>query len=434
MCANTDLACDSRKAGRRARKTPVNISGRRYAPAAKLAGMNPRIYVLTMVTFAFGSGAFIFAGLLETLAADLGVTTAVAGQLQTAFVLTSAVLGPLAAWLFGRVDRRIMVIAGLGLSLALHLACAMTPNFEVLLVLRALAGLAGALSGPAASVAAASLAPPEKRGSALAMVSGGMTLAFVIGIPVGSVVGDLFGWRATFLTAATLSGIALAGVLVFLPRVPAPPPRPGGSVAFGAIWPLYLTTFLAFAANMTLNLYIAPIVRVGAGVTGAGVGAFQSMIGFGSIAGLWLGARAANLDLGRNWILIGFAIQASAMSIHFAATHQVVPAGWPSAALVALGIFVAATALFSITPVVQARLITMTEGAPVALALNGSVISVGQALGSAMGGLALATYGVPAIPGAALAMSLAALTTLAFVFPRAKPAAAAEPGPAAREA
>lgn len=386
--------------------------------------MNPRIFVLTMVTFAFGSGAFIFAGLLEVLAADLGVTTAVAGQLQTIFVLTSAVLGPVAAWLFGQVDRKVMVLAGLSLGLALHIACALTPNFEMLMVLRGLAGLAGALSGPAASVAAASLAPPDRRGSALAMVSGGMTLAFVVGIPIGSVVGNAFGWRATFLFAGLLSAIALVGVLAFLPKVPAPPKREGGSLQLGVVWPLYLTTFLAFAANMTLNLYIAPIVRVGAGVTGAGIGAFQSMIGFGSIMGLWLGARAANRNLGRSWILIGFMIQATAMSIHFGATHQLAPPGWPSAALVATGIFVAATALFSITPVVQARLIDLTGGAPVALALNGSVISVGQALGSAMGGAALATFGVPAIPGAALSMSLAALLTLAFVFPRPQAAAA----------
>lgn len=380
--------------------------------------MNPRIYVLTMVTFAFGSGAFIFAGLLETMAADLGVTTAVAGQLQTVFVLTSAVLGPLAAWAFGRVDRRTMVIAGLSLGVVLHVACALTPNFEVLMVLRALAGLAGAMSGPAASVAAASLAAPARRGSALAMVSGGMTLAFVVGIPIGSVIGAFFGWRATFLFAGGLSALALVGVLAFLPKVPAPPKREGGSVSLPLIWPLYLTTFLVFAANMTLNLYIAPIVRVGAGVTGAGVGAFQAMIGIGSIAGLWLGARAADRNAGRNWILQGFVIQATAMTIHFAATYQVAPAGWPSAALVAFGIFVAATALFSITPVIQARLIAMTGGAPVALALNGSVISVGQALGSAVGGAALATYGVPAIPAAAVSMSLAALVTLVFLFPK----------------
>ena len=392
--------------------------------------MNPRIYVLTLVTFAFGSGAFIFAGLLETLAADLHVTTAVAGQLQTVFVLTSAVLGPAAAWIFGRVDRKIMMMSALGLGLVLHVACAFTPNFSTLLVLRAFAGLAGAMSGPAASVAAASLAAPERRGSAIAMVSGGMTLAFVIGIPIGSVVGATFGWRSTFLLGAILSAIALIAVTFFLPKVPAPPKRQGGggSLPLAQIWPFYLTTFLTFAANMTLNLYIAPIVRVGAGVTGAGVGAFQAMIGVGSIAGLSLGARAADRGAGRNWILQGFCIQALAMSVHFAATHHAAPAGWPSAAMVALGIFLAATALFSITPVIQSRLIQATDGAPVALALNGSVISMGQALGSTVGGAALAGFGVPAIPAAALAMSLTALTTLAFLYPRPVTAAAeAEP-------
>lgn len=380
--------------------------------------MNPRVFVLTMVTFAFGSAAFIFAGLLETMAADLRVSTAVAGQLQTAYVLTSALLGPVAAHLLGRFDRRLVVIAGLSFGLLLHLACAFTPTFEVLLGLRGLAGLAGAMSGPAASVAAASMVPPERRGSALAMVAGGMTLAFVLGIPMGSVVGSLFGWRATFLFAALLSASALVAVTFFLPSIPAPAKREGGQVPIHAIWPLYLTTFLVFAANMTLNLYIAPIVRVGAGVTGAGVGAFQAMIGFGSIAGLWLGGRAADRDVGKAWIMQGFAIQGVAMSLHFAATHHALPPGLPSQLLVALAIFVAATALFSITPVIQARLIHMTQGAPVALALNGSVIAVGQALGSAAGGASLAAWGVPAIPATALVLSLTGFAILSVAFPR----------------
>ncbi len=380
--------------------------------------MNPRVLVLTMVTFAFGSAAFIFAGLLETMAADLGVSTAVAGQLQTAYVLTSAVLGPVAAHVLGRFDRKVVVMAGLAFGLLLHLECAVTPDFQTLLALRGLAGLAGAMSGPAASVAAASMVPPERRGSALAMVAGGMTVAFVVGIPIGSVVGSVFGWRATFLFAALLSAVALTAVVFFLPKAPAPAKREGGQVPLAQVWPLYLTTFLAFAANMTLNLYIAPIVRVGAGVTGAGVGAFQAMIGFGSVAGLSLGGRAADRDVGKAWILQGFAIQALAMTLHFAATHHALPAGLPSQLLVALAIFVAATALFSITPVIQSRLIQATEGAPVALALNGSVISVGQALGSAAGGASLATWGVPAIPATALALSLTAFAILSVAFPR----------------
>ncbi len=85
-------------------------------------------------------------------------------------------------------------------------------------------------------------------------------------------------------------------------------------------------------------------------------------------------------------------------------------------------VFLAATALFSISPVTQSRLIQMTGGAPVALALNGSVFAMGQALGSTMGGAALAAFGVPAIPATALAASLVALVTLSFAFPRTKTA------------
>jgi predicted MFS family arabinose efflux permease len=387
--------------------------------------MNPRIFVLTLCTFAFGSAAFIFAGLLERMAADLGVSTAVAGQLQTAYVLTSAVLGPVAAWALGRLDRRIVVLLGLSLGIVLNLACSLAPNFATLLVVRAFAGVAGAMSGPAASVAAASLVAPERRGTALAMVSGGMTLAFVVGIPLGSVAGAAFGWRATFVVAAALAAVALVGVVLFLPRVPAPPKREGGMLDIPAIWPLYLTSFLTFAANMTLNLYIAPIVRVGTGVTGAGVAVFQSMIGFGAAAGLWLGGRAADRAAGKAWVLQGIVLQAMAMSLHFAATHHALPAGLPSKGLVMGAVFLAATALFSIMPVVQARLIQMTDGAPVALALNGSVFAMGQALGATLGGVALASFGVPAIPAAALIMSATAFGALAVVFPRARARAAA---------
>ena len=87
--------------------------------------MIPRVFVLTLCTFAFGSAAFIFAGLLEPMAKDLGVSTAVAGQLQTAYVLTSALLGPVAAWGLGRLDRKLVVITGLSLALLLHLACSL---------------------------------------------------------------------------------------------------------------------------------------------------------------------------------------------------------------------------------------------------------------------------------------------------------------------
>jgi predicted MFS family arabinose efflux permease len=382
------------------------------------ARLNPRIAALTLVTFSFGSAAFIFAGILETMAADLGVSTAVAGQLQTAYVLSAAFLGPLLAWPLGRLDRRLLVIAGLTGALLLNLACAASPSFTVLLPLRALAGVTGALAIPGATVSAAALAPPERRGSAMAMVSAGMTLAFVIGVPLGSVIGSAFGWRATFVFAAFLGGLALTGVVLFMPRVQAPVRPEGGRIRLRTIWPIYLTTYLMFAANMAVNLYIAPLVRVGAGVTGAGVGAFQLLIGLASIGGLWIGARAADRGGGKTWLIQGFAIQAVAMTLHLSAVHHLAPDGWPSILLVGTAIVVAATALFSMTPVTQSRLVTATHAAPVAMSVNSSVVALGQATGASTGGAALAAFGVPAIPLAALCISLIAVAALALAYPR----------------
>jgi len=104
--------------------------------------MNPRVLVLTLSAFAFGSTAFIFAGVLETMAQDLGVATAVAGQLQTSYVLVSALLGPPLAWLLGRADRKVVLIAALGFGTLANLACALAPGFQSLLALRTLVGLA----------------------------------------------------------------------------------------------------------------------------------------------------------------------------------------------------------------------------------------------------------------------------------------------------
>jgi predicted MFS family arabinose efflux permease len=380
--------------------------------------MNPRILVLTLSTFAFGSTAFIFAGVLETMAQDLGVATAVAGQLQTSYVLVSALLGPPLAWLLGKADRKVVLAAALGFGALANLACAMAPGFQSLLALRTLVGLAAAIAGPTASVAAAALVPPERRGSAVAMVMGGMTMAFVIGIPLGSFVGAHFGWRSTFVLAGALTAIAFAGVITLMPSVRPPPPSAGGRIALAPLLPLYAGGFLCFAANMTVNLFIAPVVRVGAGVTGAGVGVFQMVIGLGSIVGLSLGGRAGDRGEGREWLITCFLGQLLAMSLHVAATSHLTPPGLPSQLMVAMAIFIASTSLFSLMPVLSSRIIQTSQGAPLAMAVNGSVNSMGQALGSAVGGFALATVGVPGIPLSAIGISVAGLVMTTLLIPR----------------
>ncbi|CAN7538260.1 MFS transporter [Phenylobacterium sp. LjRoot164] len=383
--------------------------------------MNPRVFVLALSTFSFGSSAFIFAGLLESMAADLGVSTGAAGQLQTAYVLTSALAGPPLAMLLGQRERKGVLLSALGLAVALSLVCMVAANFTQLLVLRASLGAIAALAGPAASTMAASLVPPERRGSAMATVMGGMTIAFLLGIPLGSVVGAAFGWRATFALSALLSLISFVAVALATPRVEAPAPIKGGKLAIPTALPLWAATFLAFGANMTVSTYIAPIIRLQTGITGAGVGAFQIVIGVGSFVGLWLGGRSA--DRGKGGLAVGLAFLALALG---AGLHELellggAPQGPATYAVVCSAILIAATALFAIMPVVQTRLVeALPTAAPMALALNGSAASMGQALGGAVGGAMLTGFGGPALTSASMALAVSGAVFWALTAGRVK--------------
>lgn len=369
--------------------------------------MNPRIFVLALSTFSFGSSAFIFAGVLEPMAADLGVSTGTIGQLQTIYVLTSALAGPPLAMMLGRRERKAILLLALAASIAFSLLCHFAQNFGQLLGLRAVLGGIAALAGPGASTMAASLVPPEKRGSAMATVTGGMTIAFLLGIPMGSVVGSAFGWRATFLLSALLSLVSFTAVALFTPRVVPPAPIKGGRLDIATALPLWATTFMAFGANMSISTYLAPIIRMQTGVTGAGVGAFQLVIGVGSFLGLYLGGRSADRGTGGLSVGLSFLALACGAGLHTLELAGGAPPGAATNIVVCLAILVTATSLFSIMPVVQSRLVeTLPTAAALALALNGSAASFGQALGGANGGLMLTHFGGPAITASAMGLAV----------------------------
>lgn len=374
--------------------------------------MDPRVFILALSTFSFGSSAFIFAGVLEPMAADLGVATGTVGQLQTVYVLTAALAGPPLAMMLGRRERKSILLLALASSIIFSLLCSFAANFSQLLGLRAVLGGVAALAGPGASTMAASLVPPEKRGSAMATVTGGMTIAFLLGIPMGSVVGSAFGWRATFLLSALLALVAFTAVALFTPRVTPPAPIKGGKLAISTAMPLWAAAFLAFGANMTINTYLAPIIRLQTGVTGAGVGAFQLMIGVGSFLGLWLGGRSADRGKGGLSVGLAFLTLACGAGLHTLELVGGAPAGLATNAMVCLAILVTATSLFAIMPVLQSRLVeALPTAAVLALAINGSAVSLGQALGGANGGLMLTQFG-----GAAITISAMVLAIIGAVF------------------
>jgi predicted MFS family arabinose efflux permease len=369
--------------------------------------MDPRVLLLTMAALAFGSGAYVFGGLLDPMARDIGISVAAVGQLQTAFVISAAVGGPLLAKWGGRMDRKRLLVFALAAVTGFTVWCAFASNFGLLVILRVLAGVTGGIVMPAAAAAAAALVPASRRGSAIAMVLGGMTLAFLLGIPVGSLVGDVFGWRATFLFAASLSGIACAACVMWLPDIPYAVATENPSIEWSRVVPLVMMTLLSFAATMAVVSYIGPVLAIEAGIQGGTVGVFQAIIGIGALLGLVLGGRAANGKAVRGTIAGAFAFILVAQLIHFAQLEGGSPGGLPTMMLVGWAVFSSALALFAIMPIVQARLVSISPGAAaIVLAVNGSMNYLGQGLGAGLGGLAIRLFGLSsvALMGAALAL------------------------------
>jgi len=373
--------------------------------------MDRRILVLALASFATGTEAYVYAGHLADLAADLNASVATAGQIATAFAITYALTAPLVAGAVARFGRRTVMVTGLLLIGALNLLAAAAPSLGALMAIRVACGLAAGLVGPISTLAAAELAAPGERGRAMAVVLSGLTLAFVLGIPVGSVVGDIAGWRGTFVYAGAVALVAAIAIRVVLPAMPGG--QRAGLAAFRAalapaVSASLALTLLGFAATFTTIAYLGPIVTAISGLTGSGIGAVQAMIGVGSIAGIVVGARAADRPGATRVLAFSFGVSALSLSAYSALMLAPAATGVIATGLLAAATALGAAALFARAPVIQVRLVGSApeEARPVVLALNGSMVFLGQGLGAAVGGLVIAGPGLPWVGLAAAGLAL----------------------------
>ncbi|NKC32440.1 MFS transporter [Falsiroseomonas selenitidurans] len=380
--------------------------------------MDRRIWLLTGAQFASATGAYAFTGLIARLAADLGVSVATAGQLAATYALTFALAGPPIAALTARVDRRLLLTVGLGLLSVLNLATALVPDFGSALVLRVAAALASALVLPA--VAASMLVPAAQRARAIALVMAGLTLAFSFGIPLGTALGGVVGWRGTFVFAGTLTGLAALAVRLGLPALPSTDRGGAGSLGIAlrpAILGVLGTSWLAFSGLFCIAAYLGPIVTATTGIEGSGIGAIQVFVGLGSLVGIGAGGRVADRQ-GPAVPVVLFLVLALAL-LGYAGLLGLERAAWHAVPL-SLLVFAGSASLFALAPLVQSRLMGLApEDRSVALALNGAVILAGQGTGAALGGLVIAAGGLAwtGLAGCALALAGAALAARAYRRP-----------------
>jgi predicted MFS family arabinose efflux permease len=367
---------------------------------------------LTLGAFAIGTEGFMIAGLLPTLARDLDVGLPAAGHLVTAFALAYALGAPVLAVLTAGLERkRLLAIAMGGFALA-NLSAALAPGYAGLMGARLLA-LSAASFMPAAGGYAARLGGPERHGRALSMVMGGLTVAIIAGVPLGVLLGDALGWRATFLGVGGMAALSLVGILAWLPRQ-----SPGVIAGLGErlalakradVLSVLAVTVLTVASTFTVYTYLGVFMHVVTGLGPRPLALVLLAFGVASAAGTRVAGGAADhwgarrtVIWGCGLVLLAYLALALDAALLQAAMLVILPA-----------ILLWGFASWGVTTAQQARLVALApELAPVSLSLNSSAIYLGSATGAAVGAVVVADGAVRMLGGVAGCFSLATLLTV----------------------
>ncbi|WP_264931553.1 Cmx/CmrA family chloramphenicol efflux MFS transporter, partial [Streptomyces sp. A012304] len=278
------------------------------------------LYLLALAVFAMGTSEFMLAGLLPDIASDLDVTVGTAGVLTSAFAIGMIVGAPLVAALARNWPRRSSLLGFVLAFAAAHAVGAITTSFPVLFATRVVAALANAGFLAVALTAAARLVPADQKGRALAVLLSGTTVATIAGVPGGSVLGTLLGWRATFWAVAALCLPAALGILKAIPAGRAKEEAAGGptlraefaQLARPRLLLVMLLGALVNSATFASFTFLAPVVTDTAGLGELWISVALVLFGAGSLVGVTVAGRLSDqrpalvLTVGGPLLLIGW--------------------------------------------------------------------------------------------------------------------------------
>jgi predicted MFS family arabinose efflux permease len=378
----------------------------------------PSLAWLALGAFAIGTESFIVAGLLPVLATDLRISPTHAGQLVLLFALSYAIGSPLMATACARFGRRPLLVASLAAFSGLTLLASMAQGFGQLALARLALGLVAGVFVPTASAVAASLVSPALRGRALAIVTGGGTLAVALGVPLGAWIAGWGGWRTAYLLIAALGLVATVGLAAGLPRrLAAAVPVASGGAAFAVLRAPGVLAGLGASVLWTTGgfsfyTYIALFLSRTVGIGPEGIGAVFVAIGVAAALGTAAGGWATD-RFGADRVARGFALLLVAVLGGLSLAAQALPGGLALPAVVGLAALWG-FAGWGFGPAQAVRLIRLApERAPMTLSLNASAIYLGIAAGSLFGGVAIAWFGVSAVGWVGAACQLAGVLLLA---------------------
>ncbi|MET7718088.1 MFS transporter [Streptomyces sp. NPDC005407] len=375
------------------------------------------LLALAIGAFGIGTTEFVMMGLLPDVASDFGVSIPMAGFLVTGYALGVVLGAPLMTILGTKVSRKRMLMLLMGLFIAGNALSAVAPVFGVMLAGRVVASLAhGAFFG-IGSVVAADLVAPGKKAGAIAMMFTGLTVANVVGVPLGTYVGQSAGWRATFFAVAALGVLGLLGVAKLVPEQP----KPEGVrlrhelAAFRNVQVLLAMamTVLGFGGVFAAITYITPMMTEVAGFADSSVTWLLVLFGLGMVGGNLIGGKFADRAL-MPLLYVSLGALSLVLALFTLTAHNTVAAAITIVLIGALG--------FATVPPLQERVLDQAAGAPtLASAVNIGAFNLGNALAAWLGGMVIAAglgYTAPNWVGAALAASALGLAVVSHLLER----------------
>jgi MFS transporter, DHA1 family, inner membrane transport protein len=373
----------------------------------------PAIIALAMGGFAIGTTEFVTMGVLPQIADGVDVSIPVAGRVISAYALGVVVGAPVLAFFGAKLPRRGLLLALMAAYALFNAASALAPSYGSLMVARFLDGLPHGGYFGVASLVAASMVAPERRGRAIALVLMGLPVANVVGVPTATWLGQHLGWRASYWVVAGLAALTIALVMAFVPRCPGNPEATGRrelqALRMPQVWFAIVAGAIGFGGMFALFSYVAPMATHVAGLPQSAVPIFLLTLGLGMIFGNWVAGPMVDWSLKKS--LLGAPI---ALAVTLLASWQLLPYG-----------YLALPALFLVTTVgsvlalgLMLRLIDAAEHAEtLGAALSHGSLNIGNALGAGLGGVTIAAgygYRSPLLIGALL--SLGGFVVLAVGF------------------
>ncbi|MBG6099254.1 MFS transporter [Nocardioides luteus] len=373
----------------------------------------PRLVLATFVVLVFctGTAEYLVAGVLPQLARDFAVPVATAGQAVTAYALGVAIGGPVVTVLTARLPRKglalwltVLFVAGIALT-------ALAPTFAWLIVGRVLSACSQATLFAIALTTAVGALGHDKAGRAVAIVSSGLTVATVLGVPLGALLGGDTSWRRPFVVIAALAVVGLVSLAFTMPRTARPTTGVGDEVRAltrRAVLIAVATTVVGFAGVGIVFTYLVPLLRSVSGLSASYVPLLLLAYGFGGFIGNLAAGRLADLSLGRTltgvFLLLAITLALFPVMAEYHAPVTVL--------VMTLGLVSTAT----IAPLGSLVLRHASNAPTLALAVNVGAFNLANAIGSALGGIGVAAglmrangYGGAVLALAGLGLSVLAL-------------------------